>query len=71
MADVMQGVDAGIGAAAALNADWNVAEKPSEPLFDRLLDGESVRLSLPAVVVGAVEGDFHFESELFFHFSPG
>ena len=55
------GVNAGIGAAAALDLHPFGIEETRKFGFDDLLNGDAVGLTLPAVIGGAVETDFHAE----------
>ena len=55
MGDHHGGVDTGIGATCAYEAD-RVTEKKREAVLDFLLDGDGARLTLPAMVVQSVIG---------------
>ena len=70
--DHSQSVHPGIGTAAPLNTDRDIAEKASQALFDHLLHGNPVRLRLPAAVIRTVERNLHLERKLsVVHVSPG
>ena len=52
--DLADGVDAGVGPAAGIDADRSLAGQLGDGLFERLLHGAKAGLRLPAVEVGAV-----------------
>ena len=59
--DLADGVDAGIGSAAGVDADALLAGELGDGLFERLLHGAVAGLRLPAVEVGAVVAEGELE----------
>lgn len=59
----------GISPAAALYPDLPAAEKFAQSVLKDFLNGDPVGLKLPAVIVGAVEADFHAVDFYFFAFA--
>ena len=59
--DLADGVDAGVGAAAGVNAHLLGAGELPQRGFERLLHGAETGLRLPAVEVGAVVAEGEFE----------